>query len=482
MKSESNAQQRERREPKLLRTPWKHQIPPVRDAAFKKRMYLSFIMGTGKTLTALAILNRWQYMKGRQLDVIVTCPKIGVMNWRDEVAKTLPQSESERVVVLLGPIKERVAEIRKHVKANRRCIYVTNLEGLRYQPFFNALKSIKASVVINDEAHRCKNHKSVQAKRVCALADAAEYCVALSGTPIPNDLTDLYMQARILSPSIFGTNYYQFLRRYFTDANAGTFVEFADWQPKVGAFESMMGSLSEYMYMAGVEALHNVPEMVRTQSEIEMTPQVHKSYHEMRKHFITWRNESDLSNPVVATAAIEKMIRLSQICNGVFVSKESGECSLVPCAKDDELDTDLGDILSDPAAQVIVWTNSVPTLEKLERIARRHAEVAFIRGGQSSAVRYDEQQRFEDGAARVMIATVQAASVAINLTSASHMIYYSRGFSLEQDQQSEARAYRSGQTKSVVRRNYVTLGTVEEQITAVLANKCTVQDAVYAIR
>lgn len=483
MKAGSNHNEVSAEEKALLRTAkvvtktWPHQQAAIDDAlAGKRRFLLFFVMGTGKTLTTIGcILAFMVKCRTTRLKVLILVPNNAVINWWRQFETHAPAWVMERIGLLdQKSSKERIAELRSSTKT----IWVTNHETLR-GPLFQEYIRYGFHVLVLDELHAFKNPKSIQFKRARDLADRLPFALGLTGSPQPNKLSDLWGQCRIIAPAALGSNFFAFMRQNFENANANMpWLKFPKYQPKEGAQEAIMEKLSPYTYIAGLDVLgDSLPPIIKQVKTVPLASELARSYKQMERDCITFFANSD--EAIVAKMALEKILRLRQIANGIIST--DGRVTKVLTEKDAELDSIL-EQLTDSGAQVIVWTDFLDTLPTLEHTGAKYARTNVLRGGLHKDARQRIVDGFQSGDTRVVVATTQSTRLAIDLTAASHMIYYSKNYNLEHDEQSQARAHRSGQTKTVVRIDLVTENTVEEDIHAALLEKKTLQDLIFTIK
>jgi len=132
------------------------------------------------------------------------------------------------------------------------------------------------------------------------------------------------------------------------------------------------------------------------------------------------------------------------------------------------------EVLAEHSGKAIVWANYNHSVKMVAKsIAREYGEkaVAIFYGGNAST-RLEEERRWKnDPECRFLVASQGAGSLGNTWVEADLVVYYSNDFSLEHRMQSEDRAHRSGQTKSVTYVDLVAEGTVDEKIIGALRNK-----------
>jgi SNF2 family DNA or RNA helicase len=344
-------------------------------------------------------------------------------------------------------------------------------------------------ILICDESHILKNYKSKRAKNVAKLADKCRHRYLLTGTPILNSSMDLYQQFRILDGyqgaySTFGNNFFAFRAKYFMDKNiawAGKPNYYPEWVPKVTAYKELQERISKKTMLAKKLDCLDLPPLVVQTQEVTLGKDQKKAYEEMRKDFITWiKSQRDVNEAVVARLAITKALRLQQICSG-FGTTESGES--VRFTSVPRLEA-LRELLETITGQnkVIVWAcfkeNYKMIAEVCKELGLKYVE---LHGEQNSK---EKQQSVDalnnDPEVRVLIGNQGAGGIGVTLTAATYSIYYSRGFKLGDDLQSEARNHRRGSEvhDKITRINLICPDTIDELVSEALANKLDISDKI----
>jgi len=430
-------------------------------------------MGTGKTRTTLCILKTLAGRNGGRLPrTVILCPKVVVENWRRE-ALALGIARDE-VAPLVGPVKKRVKTF--YSKAR---IFVTNYEASQMGELWGALTEWRPEVVVCDESQRLKSPQSLRSKRIAKLADFAKHRYILSGSPVLNSPLDIFQQFRVLdSGETFGCNFYFFRAKYFVDRNVAMpkHAYFPNWQIRPGAYEELNRIIyKKAMRVTKAECL-DLPPLVKTRVEVEMGAAQAKAYREMAQHLVTYLSDS----ACVAQLALTKALRLQQIVSGFAKTEDGRETAFEDNPRVDALK----DLLEDLAEghKVIVWA-----VFKQNYAAIRGVCVALgLRSVELTGETPDKDRQpaidaFQtDPAVRVMIANQGAGGVGVTLTAASYSVYFSRGFSLEHDLQSESRNHRGGSEihEKITRVDLVAPGTIDDLVLDALASKQNIADRI----
>lgn len=470
-----------------MRPLWKHQVDAIRMAETHPDVGLFWEMGTGKTRGLIEILRRRYAAKGRLMRTVIFAPIVVCQNWAKEFS-IYSKIKPIDVVVLTKSGKRRTKELLAAIgdDCSRAKIIVTNYEATQMEELYTLLTHWKPEIIVCDESQRLKNPESKRAKLVAKLADIAEHRYILTGTPILNSPSDVYMQFRILDKGeTFGKNFFSFRGRYFEDKNAafkGKNTYFPKWEPRVSEFPVLQNKIKAKAIRILKKDCLDLPPLLKQEVSVEMSTDQMRMYEEMRKEFVTFLKEKEGSGEpraVVAQLAVTKALRLQQIVSG-FAKDELGVEHRLKCPRMDVLSELLEELT--PNHKVIVWAvfkeNYRMIADACKSLGISYAE---LHGDLSASDKNEHINKFrEDESCRVMIANQSAGGVGINLIEASYSIYYSKGFSLEHDLQSEARNYRGGSEvhEKITRIDLVSRGTIDELVLEALSKKQQVSDII----
>jgi len=450
---------------------WKHQLEGIEMGKRNPDCALLFEMGTGKTRTALEILRARMNENKKILRTLIIGPAAVLYNWRNEIEK-YTKIPLEKVFVLDGSVADRIKMIRVLPKDS---IFITNYEGFANPKLKEIFSFHPPEFLILDEAHRVKGVSAMRTKALIAISDAmnnlpVKYRMMLTGTPVLNNELDLFAQYRILDGGKrLGKNFFQFRAQFFEDKNRymPKHSHFPKWVPKSSSREQLKAKIGEISMHASKDECLDLPPLVRVSVPVELSAEQKKAYNDMKKEFLAFCDKG----VAVAQLAITKALRMQQILSG-FLKLDDGQIhrfEVNPRAKA------LEDLLEDVAPQhkVIVWSIFHEDHEVVRTACKNLGfEYAELTGLISD--KQAEIDRFQnDSKCRVMIASQAAGGTGVNLTEASYMVYYSRGYSLEHDMQSEARAYRGGSEKhkSITRIDLIADGTIDNLVLKALQAK-----------
>jgi len=457
----------------------RHQQQAVELANKIPDLFLAWEPGTGKTCATIQILRHKYAANARIMRTLVLAPKVVLHNWKNEF-KLFSKISPEYVHVLTGAVKHRTQYVKKmHGYSG---ILVTNYDALQNDEFLTVLLEWNPEILVSDESHMVKSYKSKRAKAVARIADGCLHRYLLTGTPILNSAMDLFQQYRILdgykkTGSTFGHNFFAFRNKYFVDKNAGWAGKsgyYPAWEPRPGALTDLMRVISKNTLRVEKSECLDLPPLVTQELQVEMGAEQARVYREMKKDFVSFIGE----HSVAANLAIVKALRMQQIVSG-FVKTDDGHIIRFPdvprlAALKEQLE------MLTPKHKVIVWACFKENYAMIREVcAELKVPCVELHGEVSDKDRKEALDLFaNDPSTRVLIGNQGAAGIGINLVSASYSIYYSRGFKLGDDLQSEARNYRRGSEvhQKITRINLVCPGTLDSLIADALQSKLDLSD------
>lgn len=423
---------------------YQHQRRAVALLRARDRFLLAWEMGTGKTLPILLRL-RDLLLSGRRCLVIAPLSVLGV--WLRESQRWIGVQP-----LVVGGGVDRVQRRKQLSRAVASDFVLTSYEIARIE--CDALRAMRFDCVVCDECHRIKRASNRTSRAVLAIAASARYRYALSGTPSPNGPLDIHGTLRFL-----GVSGIPLSRRAFDCQYAIYGHEVAPGIRKIVGYrnlEQLAGIVATVSDR--VEKAHclDLPERVFEPIAFDERPHVMKSYHEMRKRFIT-----EIAGRLITAAnVLAASRRLQQILGGFCV----GETSI----KRIEI---LRDLLSDLPRPVVVWTEHRAEAEGLARLLGGQLHHA----GLDLPTRNLILDRFQKGMIDILVSTAASLHEGVDLTQSSCAVYYTQSYNLTVWLQSLDRIHRIGQDRRVVVFQLHAKGTIDEKIGQALADKQDLQ-------
>lgn len=379
--------------------------------------------------------------------------------WPDEISKWSDFKELT-YVILHGPQKEQ--KLRETAD-----IYIINPEGLLWlydqrrkeTPHFDCL-IVDESTKFKDSTTRrfrlLKNH----------IADMARRWI-LTGTPVPNGISDLFGQIYIL-------DYGRALGRYITHFRMNYFVRSGynlyEWKPRAGAFEEIIEEISPLILQLSASDYLEMPELVHAPPiVVDLPPDARTRYDAVEEEFLSL-NES--GNIVAANAAVAG-IKCRQIANGA-VYDQSREVIPIHEAKLDALEDLIEELSGAPTIVLYEFQHDA------DRIMGRMGELPIFSSGLSARKLDNLIDSFNAGTIPVLLGHPASMGHGLNLQgSCHHIIWFGIPWNLEHYDQAIARVYRQGQkSRSVFVYHIVARDTLDEKVVGTLRAKERTQRSV----
>jgi SNF2 family DNA or RNA helicase len=463
-----------------------HQEDIIKKSMTDPDLYLAWEMGTGKSCAIVNILRHRFSKADRILRTLILSPLITLPNWKNEFGMySMIQPKS---IVTLEIARKRVAAIK--ALDGRSAILVLNYDALSSQNVLDEILKWKPEILVCDEAHYLKNFKSKRAKSAIKISEECSNVYMLSGTPILNNAMDLFMQYRVMDGrhgrlSTFGANYYVYRDTYFQDKNAawkGNTGYFPNFQPRPSSFKELSKRIDQKTSrVVKADVLKNLPPLVTENVYASMGKEQAQAYANMKRDFVAYVKElTDQGEPkaVVAKLALTKALRLQQIVSGFATLEDGTEYIFEDNPRLNILKEALVPLVKDH--KVIIWSvfkqNYKTICKMLEEEGIKYTEV---HGGIKN--KFDNVDEFNNNPeCRVLVGNPGAGGIGINLVASSYSLYYSRGFKLGDDLQSEARNHRRGSEihEKITRLNLITPGTIDELVAESLAAKQNISDRI----
>ena len=409
--------------------------------------------GLGKSVITLTAIKNL-IAKGEVKKVLVIAPlRVGKTTWPDEIEKW-EHLKGLTYSVAIGTVKERESALRKNAD-----ITIINRENVEWLIAKSGVPFDYDMVVI-DELSSFKSYKAKRFKYLLKARPTVERIVGLTGTPSSNGLMDLWAQFRLLDlGERLGRYITRYREGYFTPDKRNAQVVFS-YKPLPGAEEKIYDRIGDITISMKAKDYLKMPDLVMNTVKVKMSDKDGAIYEQLKDDmFIDIREEEiDVAN----AAALSN--KLQQLANGAIYGADKKVIRI----HDGKLDAleDLIESANGKPVLVAYWFK-----HDLERIKERFPFVREIKTP-------DDIKAWNKGEILVGIIHPASAGHGLNLQQGgSTMIWFGLTWSLELYQQTIARLYRQGQTKTVVVHHIVTEGTIDELMLVSLDRKEKRQDA-----
>lgn len=439
-------------------------------------------MGTGKTKVAIdeiGILNDSGEING----ALILAPKGVYTNWPNiEIPIHMPMDIPKKMMIWDGFKSARSQrEFKYLLQCKELGILVMNIEafsngGSRNRAYLHAMEFLRTRDVAMyvDESTLIKNPKANRTKSIVELGTYAKRRRILTGSPVPRSPLDFFSQFQFLRPGLLGTNnFYAFRARYTIMRKMTLRDRTIDVVESYVNLDDLKERVAKHSFRVTKDECLDLPPKVYESRNVEMTAEQKRLYNELKE-----ASFAELDNGFVSTTEVITMIlRLHQISCG-HVTNADGEMVSI---KSNRLSV-MEDTLEETDGKVIIWAKYRQDIRMIcESLGKIYGQNSFVQyhGGVGTKDRKIAVDRFQnDDECRFFVANTQTGGYGITLTAASTVMYYSNDFDLEKRLQSEDRAHRSGQTKTVTYVDLISPGTVDEKILNALRSKKTLADYV----
>ena len=464
---------------KFKTKPYAHQLTALEKSWNKENFAYFMEMGTGKTkvlIDNLAML----YDKGKIDGALIVAPKGVVKTWYEQELPTHLPNHIENVSVLWQPniTKTQQEKLDTLFEIDSALhILIMNVEALSTEKgvkfatkFINSHKSMMAI----DESTTIKTPTARRTKNIIKIGLDAKYKRIMTGSPITKNPLDLYTQCEFLDPWLLDfASYYAFRNRYAemkTMHIRGRSIQVVDKFQNLGELSDIV---KEFSYRVLKEDCLDLPPKVFIKRHISLTPDQKKIYEQMKEQALAVLNGKVTTTMTVLT----QLMRLHQITCG-YVTADDGSTQQVESNRLNELMS----ILEDTEGKVIIWANyQLSVGEIIQKIIKVYGKDSYVHyyGLTPQEDRQDFIRKFQnDPKCRFIIGTPQTGGYGITLTEANTVIYYSNGYDLEKRLQSEDRAHRIGQKKTVTYIDLICEDTIDEKIVKALRDKINIASEV----
>ncbi|WP_329221995.1 DEAD/DEAH box helicase [Streptomyces microflavus] len=414
-------------------------------------------MGLGKTITLIAL----HLHRARKAPTLVICPASLLGNWHREINRfapgvpvrrfhgtdrTLGEQDGGFVLTTYGTMRSSAAQLAAHTWG----------------------------LVVADEAQHVKNPHSSTAKALRTIPAPAR--VALTGTPVENNLSELWALLDWTTPGLLGPLKAFRARHARIVENTGTAAGLGNEE----AVERLARLVRPFLLRRKKSDPGIAPELppkTETDHPVSLTREQATLYEAAVRETMA---QIEGAEGIARRGLVMKLLAsLKQVCNhpAQYLKEEptrltgrSGKLALL----DELLDT----ILSEDSS-VLIFTQYV-TMAKLlsAHLASRAIPSQLLHGGTPVPERERMVDRFQSAEVPVFLLSLKAAGTGLNLTRAAHVIHYDRWWNPAVEEQATDRAYRIGQTQPVQVHRLIAEGTVEDRIAELLESKRALADAV----
>ncbi|CAG2109145.1 unnamed protein product, partial [Medioppia subpectinata] len=439
-------------------------------------------MGLGKTIQTIVFLYSL-YKEGHlRGPFLITAPLSTIINWERELEDWAPDfyvvnytgNKDSRIVIREHELSfdadavrsaTKATKMRKHVTPKFH-VLLTSYELINMDSAL--LGSIDWKVLVVDEAHRLKSNQSLFFRTLNAYH--VDHKLLLTGTPLQNNLEELFNLLNFLSPHRF-------------DDMEGFLNEFADIakEEQVKKLHDMLGP--HLLRRLKADVLKNMPSKSEFLVRVDLAP-LQKKYYK----FVLTRNFEALNvkGGGKQVSLLNVVMDLKKCCNHPYLFPTAqteapktkfgyyeGSALVKSCGKLILLQKMMRK-LKNEGHRVLIFSQMTLMLDLLEDFCEFEGyKYERIDGSITGSIRQDSIDRFNAPGAQqfVFLLSTRAGGLGINLATADTVIIYDSDWNPHNDIQALSRAHRIGQANKVMIYRFVTRGSVEERITQVAKKK-----------
>lgn len=417
-------------------------------------------MGLGKTLQVITVLLRLKEdgrLKKRKALIVV--PTGLLTNWQKECERFAP---SLNVGIYHGPAR--------NLESFDEEIMLTSYGVMRSD--VAKLKKQKWELLIIDEAQNIKNTATAQTKAINSLS--AKSYIAMSGTPVENRLSEYWSIMNFANKGILGS-----LKDF--NARYGRPIQIEGSREAAEKFKAVTAPFMLRRLKSDKTIISDLPDKIERDVFAGLTPDQSALYQQtlneaMREiEGIEGKDHASLFKR--EGLVLQMIMALKQICNhpAQFLKNKQADADL---SGKTMLLIDLIRTIVESGEKVLIFTQFKEMGDLLVKmLEKEYIQTMFYHGGTSLKKRTEMVERFQNiRSAQVFILSLKAAGTGLNLTAATNVIHYDLWWNPAVEAQATDRAYRIGQHRNVQVYRFITKGTFEEKINAMIQDKKQLAD------
>lgn len=416
---------------------------------------LGFVgMGIGKTASVLFAINEL-IAEGESSGALIVAPL-----WVTSLTWMMEPKEWDEFKHL------RIANLRtdtgKYAYMNGTAdLYLCNYEFLPKlcQMTKKMRRPVPFDTVVWDESTRAKNHQSVRINTYRREMPRVKRNWAMTGTPAPNGLMDLFAQVRLIdNGERLGRSFTHFKQTYF---HATDYMQY-NWEPNAGAKETIYERIADItLTLLSEDWLKDVPPPVFEDVEVRLTDEVMRDYRKLEKDMLL---ELKNGKTITAAAAAAVLTKLMQFTGGA-VYDENRESHEVHNEKIKAI-KEIRKKVKTPILVLQMYQHEI------ERLRKAFPDAEFFADEKSMTAKQDMLRRWNAGKIPMLVCHPASAGHGLNLQHGGHtLIYYTLTYSHEFYEQAIKRLVRRGQKEVVTIYRLMCPGTVDETVAAALSDK-----------
>jgi SNF2 family DNA or RNA helicase len=407
-------------------------------------------MGLGKTLQTITLLS--SLYPQETLPTLIIMPKSLLFNWENEINKFSPNLSYYTFYGLNRDMKEART---KNIIFTTYAMIRNEIDKFREEQFF---------YVVLDESQNIKNFSSQISRAVVLLK--AKYRLSLSGTPIENNLSELYSLFRFLNPSMFGS--IEEFNRYYVSTIQKENDKDAAMELRKKIYPFILRRLKK-------DVLQELPDKIEQTLFVEMSPE-QKEFYDQRRLFYYKTVKEQIASSGVKKSQFYILQALSELRQIASIPESKSDNTLISPKREVLIENIIDVIANDH--KVLVFANFLNALdlisEDLEKAGIKHLLMTGATRDRKTLI-----ERFQnDHNYKVFLMTLKTGGLGLNLTAADFIFIFDPWWNKAAENQAIDRAHRIGQDKTVFSYKLITKNTIEEKILQLQDRKVELFDSV----
>lgn len=394
-------------------------------------------MGLGKTLQTITYLLSEKESQTQKGMALIVAPASLIYNWQAEIKKFAPNLKSQ---VIAGSKLER----EKLLEAKKQDILITSYASMRQD--VEKYRELKMGYLILDEAQMVKNSTTKTAQAIKSLDIPQRF--ALSGTPVENNLDELWSIFQMILPGLFPTK-----------------SKFRELKP-----EEVAKIIQPFILRRDKKTvLDDLPEKIESNLYSVLTEEqkmVYLAYLKKMQEDVNQMDQDSFRKNRLSILA--GLTRLRQICCDprLFIEEYTGGSGKVEQVKDMLL------AAKENKRRVLLFSQFTSMLSILEKeLNELGLDTFYLRGSTKPKDRMEMADAFNAGERDIFLISLKAGGTGLNLTGADTVILYDLWWNPAVEEQAAGRAHRIGQKNVVEVWRMIAEGTVEEKMDSLQQEK-----------
>ena len=407
-------------------------------------------MGLGKTAQTIAHITVEQAAGRLTNPALVVVPTSLVPNWLNELQRFAPHLS---VLVLHG-----IERHERRAQAAEADVIITTYTVLARD--IEEMRGLKFHLVVLDEAQAIKSPYAKATHAVCQLQANQRLC--LSGTPIENNLGELWSQFAFLMPGLLGGRR-DFAKRYrLPIERRADELRRAQLARRIRPF---------MLRRTKAEVVPELPPKHTILRRVTLAPEQRDLYETIRaaQHEQVREHIAAAGLAQSRIQVLDALLKLRQVCCDPRLVKLEAARAVTASSKLEDLTEMVQEMVAE-GRRILIFSQFTSMLDLIEP-RLKHAKIGFVTLRGDTRDRADPVDRFEAGTVPVFLISLKAGGRGLNLTSADTVIHYDPWWNPAVEDQASDRAHRIGQTKSVFVFKLIAADTVEERILDLQARK-----------